>query len=263
MVARDDWRGLLNSRGDPEEVLVIEQPLSQSVAGGAGSSPAKASDGQQWWVKPANNRHAGKVIVTEYLVGSLGKLINAPTCEVAIARIPEEIADFEFVPGEKLVPGLVHASLGVDNAQELRTLEHRQRDHNPRRHVGVLSLYDWCWGGDPQWLYNAGDDQKLYSHDHGWYFPPEGPDWTEPELLNQVDQPHEFAHPTDGLDMNAVEEFAMKLEQLSKDNLLPILNSVPMSWPVSDSELEALGFFLERRAPAVAGRLRKINGGSS
>lgn len=262
-VERDAWRGLLDSRLDPVEVLVIEQPLSQSKGGGSGSFPAEASDGRQWWVKPANNLQGGKVIVTENLVGSLGKLIGAPTCEVAIVRIPEEIAGFEFVPGHVLEAGLTHASRGVEQAQEFHSLEYRQHDHNARRHAGVFALYDWCWGGDPQWLCDAADDQKLYSHDHGWYLPPEGQDWTETELVSQVDQPRELGHNSDGLESEAVEELAERLDQLGRDDLLPILSGVPESWPVANSELEALGFFLERRAPEVGKRLRQKIGGSA
>jgi hypothetical protein len=180
VVQHDDWRDLLNPRRDPTEVLVIERPLSQSVAGGSGSFPAEASDGQQWWVKPPNNRQGSKVIITEHLIGSLGKLIGAPTCEVAIARIPAEIADFEFVPGQQLVAGLTHASRGVNNAQELRALDYRQQDDNRRRHAGVFALYDWCWGGDPQWLCDVGDDHKFYATTMAGTFPQKAPTGRRP-----------------------------------------------------------------------------------
>ncbi len=143
-VERDDWRGLLGSRSDPEEVVVIKEPIEQSRRGGAGSFAAFDSEGRKWWVKPANNRQdrpngttqEGKVIVTEYLVGSLGPLIGAPTCEVAIVRIPEDIANFDFVEGRKVEPGLAHASADVGNAKEDRSLQHRQRNDNRRRHTG-------------------------------------------------------------------------------------------------------------------------------
>src|SRR5215210_5446695 len=122
-VERDEWRGLLGSRSDPEEVLTVKQTLGQHQRGGSGSFPVMASDGRKWWVKPPNNLQAGKVIVTEYLVGSLGSLIGAPTCEVAIIRIPEDVTDFEFVAGHTLEAGLAHASLSVDNCDEYYLLE--------------------------------------------------------------------------------------------------------------------------------------------
>src|SRR5215217_7572619 len=42
---RDEWRGLLVTRSDSEEVLLIEQPLKPSVDGGSGVFLARASDG--------------------------------------------------------------------------------------------------------------------------------------------------------------------------------------------------------------------------
>ena len=95
----DGWRGMLDTRSDSDEVLLIEQPLKPSVDGGSGVFLARASDGRRWWVKPRNNLQGAKVIVTEFLVGSVGSLIGAPTCEVSIVRIPEEIAGWEFRPG--------------------------------------------------------------------------------------------------------------------------------------------------------------------
>jgi hypothetical protein len=36
------------------------------------------------------------------------------------------------------------------------------------------------------------------------------------------------------------------------------LNTVPRSWPVSDTDLEDLGWFLEYRAPLVAEWMRSL-----
>jgi hypothetical protein len=256
-VERDEWRGLIGSRSSSGEVLQVVQPLKPSVEGGSGVFLARASDGQRWWVKPANNLQGRKVIATEYLVGSLGSLMGAPTCQVAIVRIPDEIAGWEFRPGATLEPGLAHASRNVEDAQLLHSLHHRERDDNSRRHVGVFAIYDWCWGGDDQWLYCHTEDQKLYSHDHGWYLPEIGPEWSETTLLSRVDEPHTPGYFKAGLDPEAIEKIATRLEQIDKQNLLPILNSVPTEWAVTDVDLEALGFFLERKAPPVAERLRQ------
>jgi hypothetical protein len=265
-VQRDDWRGSLSPRSDPDEVVVIERALDPSRGeGGSGPFPALDSEGRKWWVKPANNLHdrpqgtdqQGKLIVTEYVVGSLCSLIGAPCCEVAIVRIPEELADFEFTAGRKVEPGLAHGSLAIEDTTEIRSLEHRQEDDNQRRHAGVFALYDWCWGSDDQWLYVHTDEQKLYSHDHGHYLPG-GPNWIESALIQHVDQVHQPGYSPDGLDPDALDEFASRLENVDMQELREILNSVPASYPVEDEELEALGYFLERRAPEVADRLRLL-----
>jgi hypothetical protein len=97
-----------------------------------------------------------------------------------------------------------HAYRGVRDAQLLHALDHRQEDDNRRRHVGVFASYDWCWGEDDQWLYSDTEEQKLYSHDHGWYFPEDGPDWSEATLTSRVDDAHVPNYSKNGLDPGAL-----------------------------------------------------------
>lgn len=262
MVERADWNGLIAQRADPAGGVVIEVPVVPSAAGGSGTFLALGSDGRRWWVKPVNNLQGGKVIVTESVVGRAGALLGAPVCEVAVVRIPPDIAGWEFRPGARLEAGFAHGSLAVDDAQEVRVLDYRDRDDNRRRQAGVLALYDWCWGGDDQWLYCETDDRKLYSHDHGWYLPEIGADWSEATLLARVDEPHPWGGPASGLDGAEVQHLVATLESLTRPQIAELLREVPISWPVSDAELEALGYFLERRAAAVAGRMRTLMDGS-
>lgn len=261
MVTRADWVGRIASRTDPVGAVAIEVPVVPSTAGGSGTFLGLGSDGRRWWVKPLNNLQGARVIVTESVVGRAGALLGAPVCDVGVVQIPPQIAGWEFRPGARLKPGFAHASLAVDDAQEVRVLEYRQRNDNQRRHAGVLALYDWCWGGDDQWLYCETDDRKLYSHDHGWYLPETGPDWSEGTLMAHVDLPHPLPSTSSDLDQTALRQLAGRLEALTRSELAAMLQGVPATWPASDTELEALGFFLERRAPAVAGRLRTLMDG--
>lgn len=261
-VVRSEWDGLLQGRIDPTDVIRIEVPLAPSPAGGSGTFLALASDGNRWWVKPLNNLQGTRVVATEHVVGHAGELIGAPACEVAVVEIPADLVGWEFRPGSHLEAGFAHGSLAVEDAQESRALDFRQRDDNRRRHAGVFALYDWCWGGDDQWLYCETDERKLYSHDHGWYLPEVGPDWSEATLAARVDEPHPAAYPHDDLDAGALGDFADRLEAVSRAELVALLAAVPASWPVPGTDLDALGFFLERRAPAVAGRLRAMIGGA-
>lgn len=98
-VGREEWEGLIRGRADPNDVPVVDVPLQPSPRGGSGTFLAEASDNQRWWVKPQNNLQGAKVVVTEYVVGSAGRVIEAPVCEVKLARIPPEIAGWEFRPG--------------------------------------------------------------------------------------------------------------------------------------------------------------------
>lgn len=53
---------------------------------------------------------------------------------------------------------------------------------------------------------------------------------------------------------------SVALEKINRDALVNILCGVPASWPVSNDDLEALGWFLEYRAPSVASRIRALVG---
>jgi hypothetical protein len=130
-------------------------------------------------------------------------------------------------------------------------------DDNPRRHAGVYAIWDWCWGGDDQWLYSAPEENRLYSHDHGHYLP-DGPSWTEQSLVNKVDEPWVSPRPTAGINASFLHEFADRLDAVTRLQLAEVLRAIPTDWDVTQPELEALGFFLERRAPAVAARLRGL-----
>ncbi|MEV6342959.1 hypothetical protein [Actinoplanes sp. NPDC051851] len=259
MAAQSEWTGLAQGRSDAFDDLEVVAP---SAANAGWSSPfrALATDYQQYFVKclEACPSGQGAAIAVELVVAEVGRLIDAPVCTTSLIRIPEGL-DMEIRPGVNLSPGLAHASLALRNADERGRprLSSRTRDDNRRRHVGIYALYDWCFGADPQWLYDLNRDHTIYSHDHGLYFPPADHGfWTRADLEAAADLPHELPDPRGGLDSEQVTLVASKLEAVTQSQLAAIMQSVPSSWPVSDDDLEALGWFLEHRAPAVAERLR-------
>jgi hypothetical protein len=259
-VERDEWNGLIHQRTDGDSAPVIEVPIKPSPRGGSGTFLAADSTGMQWWVKPLNNNQGERVTVTELIVAKVGELLEAPVCECSAVRLPPEIEGWEFRPGSTIVAGLAHGSRSVTGVQEDRQLLYRDRDDNVRRHAGVLALYDWCWGGDDQWLYSEPEDRQLYSHDHGWYLPETGPTWSEPTLAARVDEAHTAGWPTDGLNGDELGRLSASLRGLQREQLVTVLSEIPASWPVTNTELEAVGWFLERRAGAVADRLDLLGG---
>jgi hypothetical protein len=258
-VERAAWSGLIGGRRTPPaEPIRVRACLQPSPIGVSGSFMAVGSDGREWWVKPPGQPNLEKALVTEFVVGQIGALIGAPTCENALILITSAVVGWEYRPGRTLQEGFGHGTRHVPHAIEKRpNLEHRQDDDNRRRHVGVFALYDWCWGGDAQWLHDTNEDMTTYSHDHGWYLPPTGPSWTAAELEACIDEPHPLAQDTAELSSAAVQDVGDTLDKVERDKLGDILRQVPEEWPVSDSELETLGWFLERRAKDVATRLRQ------
>jgi hypothetical protein len=211
-------------------------------------------------VKPPQPELA-KALVTEYVVGRVGQLIGAPVCDVALIEIPQALLPWEFKPGIQLPTGFGTATRDISSAvREIRgMLEHRSDDDNAKRHGGAYALVDWCFGSDLQWLLDAGDDWRLYSHDHGWYFPPSGADWSAEQLRATADHSQVIPGSTTGLDKAHLEQLAQNLLNITRPSLAKILIEVPASWSaVTDSDLECLGWYLEYRAPQVATRLRAL-----
>ncbi|MCH8113676.1 MAG: hypothetical protein IH905_17260 [Proteobacteria bacterium] len=257
IVQRGDWDGVFDGQRTTAADVLLKATLQKSPDGGSGAFLGLANDGQRYWIKPLNNAQGERVPITEQIVGRVGSLLGVPTCEVRTISISEDFAGWEFRPGRALEPGIAHASLNVEDAIFTRALDRHMDDDNSRRYVFLFALYDWCWGGDVQGLLAAKDDNRFYSHDHGWYLPPEGPNWTINDLAAQADIPRELSTNLDGVGVSAAEEVASMLESMERDQLQSALSGIPSVWPASDDELEWVGFFLEKRAPLVAQRIKQ------
>lgn len=256
-IERAEWTGLV-SRKSPHRTVELVTPLEQSAIGGSGAFKGLCNDGQAWWIKPTNQLQQGKTIVTEQVLARAGRLIGAPICEVTLVEITSDTSGWEFRPGHRIEPSLAHGSLhiGDPNTQD-GTLRSRDRDNNSVRHVGAFALWDWCYGGDQQWLYAAHNEDQTFAHDLG-HFLPGANTWSEDLLERSVDEDWMPRWPADQLSRTECERLADALMGIRRAQLLEILDGIPVAWPVTDIELEALGWFLERRAPAVAARLRML-----
>lgn len=263
LVALDDWAGLVVDRNDDFASLYVVAP---EAAGNTWSGPfrATANDRNSYFVKSLQTCPRGQEasLAVEQIVARVGELIGAPVCETSLIRIPAALAGTQLRHGfPPLQEGIAHASRALEHADEAGrpNLIDRAKDDNTRRHVGVYALYDWCFGSDPQWLYDRDNDRTTYSHDHGLYFPPHGMGgWTRQALIDHVGRANELRDARGGLSAEAVKGTALALEAVTRDDLVKVLCSIPRSWPVPDRDLEALGWFLEMRAPAVAARVRNL-----
>jgi len=253
---RMQWEGILHSRRHSGVEVTLRAPISQAHAGGSCPFLGAGNDGHRYWIKPLNNQQSPRVPITEQIVGRIGTLIDAPVCSVKLIEITEECSDWEFMADRLLEPGIAHGSQQISGARDTYVLGNRRKDDNRTRHCYFMALYDWCWGDDAQWLEVPADDYSYYSHDHGFYLPPGTPDWSITSLLSAVDEPHELDDRIGDIDALTAVTVAGKIEAVTRSQICQALSAVPSTWPVTDEELETVGFFLEARAAGVANRLR-------
>lgn len=263
MVTVSNWQGLVTNRSDNFDALRIAAPSATAVGSWSGPFRVIASDGHEYFVKSLDTCPQGQEasLAIEFVVARVGGLIGAPMLNTSLIRIPDELAGWEPRSGVRLQPGFAHASRALEHADEQGrpALLARHQNDNRRRHVGIYALYDWCFGSDPQWLYDLDADRTIYSHDHGLYLPPESEGrWTSEALLAQVHTPRVLPDDPTGISRSKIAEVAEVLEALRRSALVAILGQVPQSWPVTDHDLEMLGWYLEERAPGVAARIRSL-----
>jgi len=237
--------------------VTAELPLRAASSGGSGSFLVRADDGKRYWCKSLNNLQSPRVPANEQIAGRMGTLIGAALCEAVLVRIPPDLVGWEFRPGRGLEEGWAHGSAAVDPVVETRTLDHRSRDENARRHASFFALYDWLIGQDPQWLVADGSDFAYHSHDHGHYFPG-GPDWTVQTLQEHADDACALPADPSGLDPQELVRLADCLCSIDQAALEGALATLPPDWPISDAELDEMIRFLDHRRVPVASRLRLL-----
>ncbi len=244
---------------DPEGIDAIA-PLQQARGGLSAPFLVRASDERRYWCKVINNPEHTRIPINEQLVGRLGQVLGAATCEVALIRIPEDLAGWQFCSWNsslQLEPGWAHGSAEVAGAVETRTMRSRISDDNARRHAGLYAIYDWLCGEDPQWLACGSQQDAFFSHDHGSYFP-NGPGWTVDSLRRHGLRSHTLPFTPDGLDPEELARLADRLQAITPEELAAVGSSLPATWPVGDDELKALLDFVQDRRRATAERLRAM-----
>lgn len=254
---RSDWADLLSRQEHPPHVVAS---IHLDGPGPTWSAPIKigASDGETYWVKTREGCQAGGTsLAIEQVLGRAAQLIGVSVVSPQLIMIPGDGLGI-VVRGAALAGGYAHGSRAVGTCFERRQPpEFRSQDENARRHVGLYLLYDWAFGADLQYLYDTRADSAAYSHDHGLYLGSNG------RIDVAVLEAHGASCPlpgwaSTGLSTATIDEMATRLEELTSEELVGILNLVPLSWPVTDEQLEAVGWFLFERSTPATQRLRAL-----
>lgn len=201
-----------------------------------------------------------RVPIVEQIVGRLGRVLGQTFCTVRTMEIPTDFEAVQYCHSRALLPGIAHASLNVEGGEYIDELTFRRRDDNRRNHAAILAMWDLCWGRDEQWLTDGTADERYYSHDHGLFLDPSAGVWGTAEFEALAVEPRPLPDDWKDIDNATAAAVSNDLRRLTMGTITEVLRCVPKSWPVSDEQLESIGYFLQVRAPAVAQRVLNSKG---
>lgn len=257
---RESWAGSLQGRERGRPTITLRAPIDV-YSDGTYAIRGLTSGSQAYWVKVLGNPQGDQVLVNELVVSSVGELIGAPVRPTALVSIPEALAGWKYGPAHRLRPGIAHGSLHLASAEENDDVKYERRDHNHVRRAGLVAIWDWCMGDDPQWLYDQGNEFSIWSFDHGFWLGGGAEEWTGESLAASVDRPWQWPGTWAGIDAEALVEIADRLRAVTPEQLLEVLARVPPEWGTADRHLESLGWFLYTRAQQVAERVGTAQSG--
>lgn len=224
-----------------------------------GTEDGKGSAGavELYWCKWPGNAHGNQSLVHEWVVAGLGEHIGAPVCRPALVQVEDVLIEGVYSNGVKLPAGTYFGSL-LQSGEERQAIDHVSDDGNDGRFAYLLALWELCLGCDGQFLYDHRSDSQVWSFDHGmWFNSLEGP-WAPRDLSAWAKLRWEWPDGDPrGMRADALEDAADRVAALTEEDVCEILASVPLSWNISDDELQALGGFLLERRQLVSARLRE------
>jgi hypothetical protein len=251
VLTRDEWRLLIDAAKGERPAPIAMTTFLEKLPDTA-SRPIKvlAGDGRVYIVK---GRQSGKMVVNEQIVAVLAEALNAPVPTVCLIDIPETLINAE--PGmAHIVNGVSLAGRWVDGCTDRLGLEHVDLAENRDRFARLCLLYSWVGASDHQWIYEKAMPNRVYSVDHGHFFP-NGPDWTsshlmaaafpvpDPQFLPCAFRPEEFDEPI------------AALRSVGYDGIARAVARPPDDWAIIDDERIDLAVYLESRRALLAGVL--------
>src|SRR5262249_28807405 len=154
-----------------------------------------------------NRPEVARMMIADHVVGRAGRLLGAPVPDVAFIEVPAELimAQAEMA---NLIPGIAHGSRFIDNTTDRDVLSHVAEPDNRPRFALLAVSYGWAHAADHQFIYEKTSPHRVYSHDHGHFFPPGpqgAPHWSSASLAS---------HHNADLDMALVQGCTLTLEEI-------------------------------------------------
>ena len=226
----------------------------EKLKGSSGAHVFLCDDGKEWAVKFFNGQ---KAVVNEYLGHKLAQLIGLPAPRDAVVLVPQEVID--TVPdlvGRRVSPGLHYGTEYDRTASDLEKLavSAPSQVQNASCLPGILLLNNIIYNAD------TGNQNHLltptgtggYNYSIVDLAGASGGNWTEQTLqatssaLNLVG-----THSLLTVTVTGIESFSPYLERveaLTQDDLVAIVESIPGAWNVKGEEKRAWVQFILTRS---------------
>ncbi len=206
------------------------------------------------WVVKGPQPQNKRAICNEQVVARLGRLLQAPVCDVEIVALPAELCSLQPELAD-VSPGLSHGVRFVPDCTDRETVKHWDQPQNRARFAALQVLYTWTHAGDHQLIYSMSPPNLVYSVDHGHFFPG-GPDWTPASLA--AAGPVSTLDPIFGVCGLTPEELATvapRLLSIDRRTIDSVCAVPPDDWGLALSDRTALADFLEVRRVQLAALL--------
>jgi hypothetical protein len=241
-----DWARLLRAAKGHRPTTVTAETFIERFSTSCQPVRLACDDGNEYVVK---SRHAGRVIVTEQIVGRIGITAGAPVGVPCLVNGPASLIKAEpemahmrsgLAHGSKWIPGCTQG--GVDHCSE-----------NRERFAELALLYGWAIAADHQFIYENDAPRAVYSVDHGGFFAG-STGWTAETLANApAAVPDPMIVTGCGLTDQDLDQARSRLTVVDDEAIAAAVAAPPNNWGMTTDERLAVAEYLATRRDALFG----------
>ncbi len=239
-----DWTAL---------IAAARLPLGQPLAAvtfhrvfGTASRPVlmTCDNGAEFVIKGMTH---DRTLVTEQIVGRLGRVIGAPVATVELVFVSPELVKAEPQLAH-VTPGLVHGSKWIADCTDRSGVEvkYANMSENRNRFALLSVLYSWVSAQDQQFIYEKAAPHLVWSVDHGHFFPG-GPRWSVQSLTGVPPAVVDGTFAACALTPIEIAEAVEALRSVADHDIAAAVAAIPADWVFTAAEREAVARYLARR----------------
>jgi hypothetical protein len=184
------------------------------------------------------------MVVNDQIVARLGEAAGAPTGSAVLVDVPVDLIARE--PGlAHFKPGIAHGTRWMRDCGDAAGVDHVSV--NRERFASLALLFGWIVPNDQQYIYENSAPRRVWSVDHGHFFP-QGPDWTTASLATAgAPAPFDGLVQQCGLTSDELERARPPFRKVTDVLIAAAVAAPPDSWGLSQAEREAVAEFIASR----------------